>query len=160
MGQKIFDCCDENVIVKKTSQETLKFNVGKAIKLKVGQAADEMKKLSDQIEKGLIQPFDIIFLDADKESYKIYYDLAMEGYGTSFADNRITKMLSKKGVVLADNSLCALLYDKSDFRSQKLHEFNQKVKNDGRVEQVILTVREGITMIKPKSLAGFLKVEE
>ena len=84
----------------------------------------------------------------------------MEGYGKNFADNRITKMLSKKGVILADNSLCALLYDKSDFRSQKLHEFNQKLKNDERVEQVILTVREGISMIKPKSLAGFLRVEE
>jgi predicted O-methyltransferase YrrM len=45
--------------------------------------------------------------------------------------------------------MCALLYDATDFRSKKLHEFNQYVKNDNRVEQVILTIREGITMIKP-----------
>ena len=58
-------------------------------------------------------------------------------------------LLSENGFILADNSLCALLYDDSDMRSQKLHEFNQYVKNDKRVEQVILTIREGITMIKP-----------
>ena len=81
--------------------------------------------------------FDIIFIDADKENYIKYYDLAMAG------------LLSENGFILADNSLCALLYDDSDMRSQKLHEFNQYVKNDKRVEQVILTIREGITMIKP-----------
>ena len=83
----------------------------------------------------------------------------MEGYGEMNSDDsygRITKMLSTNGVILADNSLCALLYDKTDFRSQKLHDFNQKLKNDERVDQVILTIREGITMIKPKSLTNYM----
>jgi len=56
--------------------------------------------------------------------------------------------LNPNGIILADNSLCALLYDDSDIRSQKLHEFNQYVKNDTRTEQVVLTMREGLTMIK------------
>ena len=47
------------------------------------------------------------------------------------------------GLILADNSMCALLYDETDERSKKLHEFNQFVKK--RVEQVILTIREGIS---------------
>merc|ERR1711937_510325 len=52
--------------------------------------------------------------------------------------------------ILADNSLCALLYDQdTDVRSQRLHDFNQHVKNDKRTEQVVLTVREGVTLIKP-----------
>ena len=59
-------------------------------------------------------------------------------------------LLSTNGFILADNSMCALLYDSSDERSKRLHEFNQTVKNDMRVEQVILTIREGITMIKPQ----------
>ena len=80
--------------------------------------------------------FDIIFLDADKENYIEYYELALDG------------LLAKDGIILADNSLCALLYDSSDIRSQKLHEFNQHVKDDVRTEQVMLTIREGITMIK------------
>ena len=83
------------------------------------------------------EKFDVIFIDADKENYIEYYKMAMEG------------LLSSKGFILADNSMCALLYDSTDIRSKKLHEFNQYVKNDKRVEQVILTIREGITMIKP-----------
>ena len=82
------------------------------------------------------EQFDVIFIDADKENYIQYYDLAMDG------------LLAPNGFILADNSMCALLYDETDERSVKLHEFNQYVKNDKRVEQVILTIREGITMIK------------
>jgi len=156
VAQKIFDACEEQVTVKLPHYH-LKMDVGKAIDLRVGQAADEMRTLSDQIDQGLLPPFDIIFLDADKESYATYYDLAMEGYGEMNSDDgRITKMLSTNGVILADNSLCALLYDKTDFRSQTLHDFNQKLKNDERVDQVILTIREGITMIKPKSLTNYM----
>ena len=83
------------------------------------------------------EKFDVIFIDADKENYIQYYKLAMQG------------LLTKNGFILADNSMCALLYDFDDERSRKLHEFNQFVKNDSRVEQVILTIREGITLIKP-----------
>ena len=83
------------------------------------------------------EQFDVIFIDADKENYIHYYNLAMSG------------LLSGNGFILADNSMCALLYDETDERSKKLHEFNQFVKNDKRVEQVILTIREGISMIKP-----------
>merc|ERR1712100_770852 len=111
---------------------------------------------------GAIAPFDVIFLDAVKESYAEYYTIAMEGYGDTrlSGTGRITNMLSTNGVILADNSMCAILYDKSDFRSQKLHEFNTVVKNDDRVEQVVLTVREGITMIKPKPLMSSLGVKK
>jgi len=81
--------------------------------------------------------FDIIFLDADKENYQAYYDIALD-----------EGLLADNGIIMADNVLCALLYDKTDFRSQKLHEFNQYVKNDPRVEQVQLTIREGISIIR------------
>ena len=107
-------------------------SVGDKIDLVVGKAIESMKRLA---EEG--QTFDIIFLDADKESYKAYYDMALDA-----------GLLAKDGIIMADNVLCALLYDKEDFRSQKLHEFNQHVKNDKRVEQVQLTIREGISIIK------------
>jgi len=71
------------------------------------------------------------------KNYKAYYDVAMD-----------EGLLADDGIIMADNVLCALLYDKSDFRSQKLHEFNQHVKNDKRVEQVQLTIREGISIIR------------
>merc|ERR1739845_167241 len=89
------------------------------------------------------EKFDIIFLDADKENYLEYYDLALAG------------LLAKDGIILADNSLCALLYDQEDdMRATELHEFNQHVKNDDRVEQVVLTIREGVTLIRRKALTA------
>jgi predicted O-methyltransferase YrrM len=102
------------------------------INLKVGPAADAMKKMIENGEK-----FDLIFIDADKENYIEYYELALQ-------------LLWNDGIILADNSLCALLYDQEkDVRSTNLHQFNQHVKNDKRTEQVVLTIREGITLIRP-----------
>ena len=106
--------------------------VANKIQLIRGNAIDSMKKLLKTNEK-----FDIIFIDADKENYIAYYELAMSG------------LLSEHGFILADNSLCALLYDADDERSQKLHEFNQHVKKDKRVEQTLLTMREGVSIIMP-----------
>jgi len=106
--------------------------MGSKIDLRVGKAIESMKQLVTEGQK-----FDIIFLDADKENYQAYYDLALD-----------EGLLAEDGIIMADNVLCALLYDKSDFRSQKLHEFNQYVKNDPRVEQVQLTIREGISIIR------------
>merc|ERR1712156_875969 len=110
--------------------------VAKKITVMVGSAADAMKEL---LEKG--EKFDIVFLDADKENYITYYDLTMKG------------LLNPNGFILADNALCSLLYDASDERSKKLHEFNQHVKNDPRTEQVMLTLREGVSLIRPKTVS-------
>jgi len=118
--------------VAKAAQEAFdQSNVASKIDLRVAPAAEEMLKLKNEGAQ-----FDFIFIDADKENYVEYYNLAMDG------------LLADNGVILADNSMCALLYDQTDMRSQKLHEFNQLVKNDKRVEQVMLTIREGVTMIK------------
>lgn len=92
-----------------------------------------MKEMKSAQEK-----FDIIFLDAAKDQYIAYYKLAMD-------------MLTPSGFILADNSLCALLYDSDDSRRQALHDFNQMVKHDKRVEQLVLPFREGISIIRPKS---------
>eukprot|EP00466_Bigelowiella_natans_P004777 jgi/Bigna1/38690/e_gw1.27.40.1 len=105
----------------------------KKISLLIGSATDHMQKFMDEGRQ-----FDIIFLDADKENYvsKVYYDLAMKG------------LLRKGGMIMADNTLCSLVYREGDMRRQKLHEFNEYVRNDPRVEQVVLTVREGISIIR------------
>merc|ERR1711990_612830 len=169
VAQEVFDKCNENVSFEVPSLDTassahvtVQLNVGRAIDLRIGQADNVMRSLSAQIQKGAIAPFDIIFLDADKEAYVKYYNIAMEGYGdaTLSGTGRITNMLSTNGIILANNSMCAILYDASDFRSQKLHEFNTVVKNDDRVEQVVLTVREGITMIKPKPMNSYMTTQE
>jgi len=123
---KIFSQCDTGV--------------KNAVKLHHVSAADWMKELAED-PKGMT--FDIIFIDADKDNYIEYYQLAMGGNGRR-------ALLAEDGVVLADNSLSALVYDEDDDRRVALHQFNQLVKNDDRVEQVVLTVREGISMISRK----------
>lgn len=130
-GQVVTLECDEK-IADVAQQAFSASKVGHKIRLELGNALQSMKKLAANGQK-----FDVIFLDADKENYVLYYDLAMD-----------EGLLAEGGIILADNVLCSLLYDKKDFRSQKLHEFNQHVKNDDRVEQVVLTVREGISIIR------------
>jgi len=165
VAQQIFDQCEDFVSMSVPSapkagsaNNVVQLNVGKAVDLRVGKAGDLMRSLSTQIQKGAIPPFDVIFLDADKETYAEYYKIALEGYGDAqlAGTGRVTNMLSANGLILADNSMCAILYDESDFRSQKLHEFNTLVKNDDRVEQVVLTIREGMTMIKPKRMTSYM----
>lgn len=108
--------CYENVA--KVAQKVFDASsVANKIELRVGLAADEMKEMANKGEK-----FDLIFIDADKENYVEYYELSLN-------------LLEQGGIILADNSLCALLYDQdADVRSTKLHEFNQHVKNDKRTE--------------------------
>jgi len=104
------------------------------IDLRVGNAPAILEELASSGHK-----FDVVFIDADKDNYATYYNLAMDG-----------GLLADDGCILADNSLCALVYDKDDIRRQRLHEFNMMVANDDRVEQTVLTVREGITVIRKK----------
>lgn len=95
--------------------------------------ADARKKIPELAESG--EKFDIVFLDADKVNYEHYYESGL-------------RMLNTGGIIMADNALCALLYGDEDPSRQKLHLFNQKVREDKRVEQVMLTVREGILLVR------------
>jgi len=122
-AKKIFDACDDKV--------------NAAIKLHHCDAVAWMQECAQDTEGAT---FDIIFIDADKDNYTQYYDIAMGSNGSR-------PLLAKYGVILADNTLSALVYDEDDSRRKALHEFNQRVKNDTRVEQAVMTVREGITMI-------------
>lgn len=103
---------------------------GSKIKLVRG---DAMKVVTEMANAG--EQFDIVFLDADKVNYAHYYE---EGL----------KMLAPGGTILADNALCSLVYADDDPVRLALHAFAQKVRADTRVEQVMLTVREGILLVR------------
>lgn len=95
-----------------------------------------------QVIRTLPHTYDLIFIDADKASYAKYYDLVID-------------RLNSGGVILVDNVLWsgkvveekALLKDKD---TQLLDAFNKKVKEDDRVEIVLLPIRDGITLIRKK----------
>lgn len=84
--------------------------------------------------------WDIVFIDADKTGYIDYYELVLPG-------------VKKNGVIIADNVLFhgqVLERPISGKNAVAVHNFNQHVKADDRVQQVMLTVRDGISIIRKK----------
>ena len=85
--------------------------------------------------------FDLIFIDANKRDYCAYYDLA---FGK----------LRKGGIILADNTLWngKVIDDRyeNDDQTKGVLEFNNHIKEDMRIEKVILPIRDGLTIIRKK----------
>lgn len=91
-----------------------------------------------QIIPKLNETFDLVFIDADKPNYANYYDAV-------FPKLRIG------GVILADNVLWSgkvLSAENEDENTRALHEFNKKVQADERASNILLTVRDGLMMIR------------
>ena len=87
----------------------------------------------------LVGPFDLVFIDADKREYCEYLDL-------------VYPLVPVGGFILADNTLwdghiIDAAYDK-DKQTLGLRAFNDKLKEDDRFEQVILPLRDGLTIIR------------
>ena len=83
-------------------------------------------------------PFDLIFIDADKANYVNYYEAVLP-------------KLADDGLIIADNVLWSgRVADGSDNddSTQVIRAFNDHVSGDERVECVMLTVRDGITLIR------------
>lgn len=101
------------------------------IDLRVGSAADIIPTLGEI--------FDLVFIDADKQSNALYFDLIFD-------------KLRPGGVVLADNVLWSgKVVDESlsaDQDTAAVRSFNQKIQNDPRVENVLLPIRDGIMLIR------------
>jgi predicted O-methyltransferase YrrM len=87
------------------------------------------------------ETFDMVFIDADKRLYSDYYDL-------------VFPMVREGGLILADNTLWdGKVIEKphpNDKQTIGILSFNDKVKNDSKVEKVILPLRDGLTMIWKK----------
>ena len=81
-------------------------------------------------------PFDLAFVDADKEGYVDYYEA-------------ILPKLAPGGVIAADNTLFGS--DADGAIGQAISRFNEHVLHDDRVEAVLLPLREGVTLIRPSS---------
>ena len=88
------------------------------------------------------QVFDLIFLDANKRAYLEYYQLILDG-----------NLLEAQGVLCVDNTLFKgeVFAPKSKI-AQAIAEFNQVVAEDYRVEQIILPVDDGLSLIRLKKL--------
>jgi len=104
----------------------------KQIILHVGNALDIIPTLKET--------WDLIFIDADKVNYINYYELTLP-------------LLKKGRFILADNVLYhgEILEEKIKGKNAKaIHSFNEHVRKDSRVQQVMMTVRDGLMLIQKK----------
>lgn len=102
---------------------------GNQIVQHLGKAADIIPSLNTT--------FDLVFIDADKQNYAHYFDLVIE-------------KMNRGGIILSDNVLWSGKVVEevkhNDKHTQALMAYNQKIKDDPRVETVLLPIRDGITL--------------
>lgn len=89
----------------------------------------------------LNKKYDLVFIDADKENYINYFHM-------------IVPMMNKGGIILSDNVLWSgkVLEEVNpkDITTKILLEYNELLKNDSRVETVLLPIRDGLTVSRIK----------
>ncbi len=111
---------------KKASQEN-------KIKLIIAPALESLKNLSDKNQK-----FDLVFIDADKENYKNYF-------------NHSVDLVNKDGLIVIDNVLWrgeVADVNKQDKLTVNIREFNSYVNKDQRVENLIIPVGDGLSICR------------
>ena len=118
---------------KKAEYYFRKANLENKIKIIIAPAIQSMKELIKQKKI-----FDLIFIDADKENYKNYFNLSLE-------------LLNENGLMIIDNVLWKGAVSNSD-NNEKLtkviREFNLYVRKDDRVEKTILPLGDGVTVCR------------
>ena len=98
----------------------------------IGDALEIVPKLGEK--------FDMVFIDGNKREYIKYYETAME-------------YLNDGGWILADNTLWdghVIDSERQDAQTNGVRAFNDLIRNDKRVEVVILPLRDGLTIIRKK----------
>ena len=131
-GGRIITCdvdAETNAIARRYAEEA---GVVDRIDYRVGPALETIESLAG--------PFDLIFIDADKENYVNYYEAVLP-------------KLADDGLIVVDNVLWSgRVADPSneDEHTQNMRDFNDHVTADERVECVMLTVRDGITLIRKR----------
>ncbi|MDE0308959.1 MAG: class I SAM-dependent methyltransferase [Acidiferrobacterales bacterium] len=97
---------------------------GAKITIRIGNALDVINDMHG--------PFDLVYIDADKSNYLNYYEAVLP-------------LVRAGGVIVADNVLwSSAVLDPKTEDARSLHEFNQRLSADGRVMNVLLTVRDGL----------------
>jgi caffeoyl-CoA O-methyltransferase len=123
--------CDVNeetsAIARRYAEEA---GVADRIEYRLGPAVETLATLDG--------PFDLVFIDADKDGYVDYYEAVLP-------------KLADDGVILADNTLATGdVIEPNTPTAIAISRFNDHVRADERVECVLLTIRDGITLIRKR----------
>ena len=103
---------------------------------------DKIKYIIGDAQKSLqeiTETFDLVFIDADKKNNTTYYDL-------------IFQQVRSGGLIIVDNVLWSgkVIDNAQDKDTKKISAFNNKIKEDPRVEKLILPIRDGLFVIRKK----------
>ena len=115
-----------NNFFKKANQEN-------KIKIITKPALESLNDLKKNNEK-----FDLVFIDADKENYKNYYDLCLE-------------LIGKNDLIIVDNVLWhgeVVNKNSKDKLNSTIKEFNKYINNDKRIENLIMPLGDGLTICR------------
>jgi len=103
---------------------------GHKIEIRMGPALDTINKLN--------MTFDLVFIDADKENYVNYYD-------------SVLPKVRSGGLIVVDNALWSgKVLNPQDKETQTIANLNKKIVQDERVENVLLTIRDGVNVVRKK----------
>ena len=121
------DINEEHTMVAEKYFNKSKFS--KNINQHIGNAIDIIPKINKK--------FQLAFIDADKENYSNYFDLLID-------------KIDVNGIIIADNVLWSGKVTKStmDKETRELDSYNKKVNADPRVENVLLSVRDGLMICR------------
>ncbi len=113
---------------------------GRKITIEIGPALDTLRRLST-VRSSATSPYDLVFIDADKSGYLDYVEHLIDG-----------ELLSPRAVIAIDNTLMQGLpyVDGADstVNGAAIAEFNAAVADDPRVEQILIPLRDGVTLIR------------
>ena len=127
-------CLDINKQTSEVAQNFFKkANLDKKIKIILSPAIISMDKLKVKKKR-----FDMIFIDADKENYKNYYNLSLE-------------LIKDNGFIIIDNVLWkgdVANTSKNDQLTNIIREFNSFIKKDVRIDKTILPLGDGVTICR------------
>ena len=125
---------DKNIETNKVATDFFKkANQDKKIETIIKPALESINDLKKSNSK-----FGMIFIDADKENYKNYYDQSIE-------------LLNKDGLIIIDNVLWhgeVADEEKNDNFTKNMRNFNIYVHNDSRTEQIIMPIGDGLTICR------------
>lgn len=126
--------CDLDPVATAVAREFFaKSPVGHRIELRLGPALDSIAALKAEGRR-----FDLVFIDADKTNYGAYYDAVWD-------------LLPPGALIVADNTLWSgRVLAPSDDEDRAIVAFNQRVHADARVEQVLLSVRDGMMLARKR----------
>jgi predicted O-methyltransferase YrrM len=118
-------------------------NIAKKYFVKAGLHHKIIQRIGPALEiiPTLNETFDLVFIDAHKPEYPAYYEAVFDYVKTG-------------GIIIADNTLWSgkviEIPAEDDYQTRGIIEFNNIIKNDKRVEKVILPLRDGMTIIRKK----------